>query len=175
MTISEKELEDLIFNADPKDLDERGLSIVGNLRRQVRIGNYGVADMVAYDRGKAYFDYNKSPYYQKPQITVIELKKDEININTFMQAVRYAKGIKRYFEYKKYTDFDLIIKLIGSNINLDNDFIYLIDLISSDELYLEVYTYSLHLDGIFFKSHSGYCLINEGFNNNKKDIDFENF
>lgn len=173
MTISEKELEDLIFNADPKDLDDRGLSIVGELRRQVRIGNYGVADMVVYDRGRAYFDYNKSPYYQNPQLKIIELKKDEINISAFMQAIRYAKGIKRYFKYKKYTDFDLTIMLIGSNIKLDSDFIYLADLINSDEIRLEIYTYSLHLDGIYFKLHSGYCLTNEGFN--KKDYEFTNF
>lgn len=173
MTISEKELEDLIFNTGVKDLDDRGLSIIGELRRQVRIGNYGIADMVAYERGRAYFDYNKSPYYQNPELTVIELKKDEININAFMQAIRYAKGIKRYFKYKKYTDFDLTIKLIGSNINLDSDFIYLADLINTDEIALEVYTYSLRFDGIFFKLHTGYCLTNEGFN--KKDYEFENF
>lgn len=175
MTISEKELEDLIFNADPKDLDERGLSIVGDLRRQVRIGNYGIADIVAYERGKSYFDYNKSPYYQNPQITVIELKKDEINISAFMQAVRYAKGIKRYFKYKKYTDFDLTIMLIGAEVNFHSDLIYLTDLIKTEELNLEIYTYSLHFDGIFFKSHTGYSLINEGFNNSKKDIDYESF
>lgn len=42
----EKTLEDIIFETSNDDLKERGLWICGNKKRQVKIGNYGIADLI---------------------------------------------------------------------------------------------------------------------------------
>lgn len=42
----EKTLEDIIFNTDNELLCEHGLLISGKKLRQVKIGNYGIADLI---------------------------------------------------------------------------------------------------------------------------------
>jgi len=51
MKFLEKDLEEIIFNADMKDLPEKGLHFTGVIKRQLRIGNYGVADLVTFTKG----------------------------------------------------------------------------------------------------------------------------
>jgi hypothetical protein len=170
MIISEKELEDMIFNADKEELYKRGLYLPKTLRRQVRIGNYGIADIVGFERG--FFDFGC--VYQ-PCIYIYELKKEEINIYTFLQAVRYAKGIISYFRHKRYSAPKIYITLIGGNIDMASDFLYLPDLLDGDSIALELYTYSLSFNGIYFKRYSGYGLRDEGFNIKTKKDNYENF
>jgi hypothetical protein len=175
MIISEKELEDMIFNADREELENRGLWMPKNLRRQVRIGNYGIADIVGFERGCM-----AKGYQSNSTIYVYELKKDEIDISTFMQSIRYAKGITSYFRHKKYLNLNISIVLIGGTINMASDFLYLPDILSCEDINLELYTYSLNFNGIFFKSHYGYGLRDEGFNIkakpiSNKDFDFTDF
>jgi hypothetical protein len=169
MIISEKELEDMIFNADRVELENRGLFLPKSTRRQVRIGNYGIADLVGYERGCIVKGYE-----YKPTIYIYELKKDEININTFIQSIRYAKGVRQYFRHKGYLYPHINITLIGGAIDTDSDFLYLPDILDADEISINLKTYYLSFDGIFFNSHDNYSLINEGFN--KKQIDnYEDF
>lgn len=170
MTISEKELEDMIFNADNEQLGHRGLWLPKNLRRQVRIGNYGIADIVGMER-----PYVENETKIPAEICIVELKKDEINIDTFIQAVRYAKGILRYFEYKKYLKPNIKIKLIGSSIQEGNGFIYLPDLINEESFSVQLYTYKLFFDGIYFRKYLNYCLNGEGFNLKTKNNNYEGF
>jgi hypothetical protein len=175
MIISEKELEDMIFNADKKELDERGLWMPKHLRRQVRIGNYGIADIVGFERG--FVDFGC--VYQ-PCVYIYELKKEEINIYTFLQAVRYAKGIISYFKHKRYTSPKIYIALIGGSIDMASEFLYLPDLLDGDSISLELYTFSLNFNGIYFKKYSRYGLKDEGFNIKGKNIpnkhtDFSDF
>jgi hypothetical protein len=177
MKFLEKDLEEIIFNSKQEKLVERGLDFTYSFKikkRQLRIGNYGVCDIVGYT--KPIFDhaYGANNYYEKPEITIIELKKDTININAFLQAVRYLKGVMRYLEKVKKRDvnnYHFRIVLIGHEINFSSDFVYLTDIINSSNyinseefsISLDFYTYNYDIDGIVFENERYYNLKNEGF------------
>ena len=160
MEFFEKDLEQIIFDANKDELSERGLYLEGGkLFRQLRIGNYGIADLV-----HAYFEYDQiSPdEYRRTilHINVIELKKDKIGISAFLQAVNYLKGIKRYFYNRKYhMNVEYNITLIGKSIDESGSFCFLPDVMDN----LELYIYRYDFDGIYFDEKSGYGLKNEGF------------
>ena len=65
------------------------------------------------------------------------------------------------------TLFKLNIVLCAKNIDTESDYIYISDLISSDEYenICSVYNYSFNygIDGIIFKNESNYNLIDKGF------------
>lgn len=154
MKFLEYDLEEIIFKSDKDKLSEKGLFVQGKLMRQVRIGNYGIADLVEYRRD-AFSIY----------ITIYELKKDKISMSAFLQAVRYAKGIERYLTKKNNFNVVFKIVLIGKSLDFSSSLIYLPDLVynSENEQMLEFYTYSYDLDGISFSEQSSYCLTKEGF------------
>lgn len=60
MNFLEKNLEDIIYETNNKYLRERGLFINGIKKRQLRIGNYGIADIVTFKKG----DYCEDLKYQ---------------------------------------------------------------------------------------------------------------
>lgn len=162
MQFLEKDLEEIIFKASDEDLEERGFFISGKRFRQFRIGNYGIADLITVDKVYKYGDSRSSL-----EIFVYEFKKDFIDLNTFMQAIRYCQGISRYLEKRGFYNYNLNIVLCGKYIDTKSEFVYLKDLIYGDEpghlSTLKFYTYQYEFDGIKFKSHSNYCLSNEGF------------
>jgi hypothetical protein len=159
MEFLEKNLEDIIFETSSDDLGNRGLYVSGKRFRQLRIGNYGIADMVTID--KDYLNYPDSTY-SVINITVFEFKKKLINTDTLAQASRYIKGIKRYFyKHEKFINKEINFKiiLVGKTISKGDDFTFLSDFIE----HLEVYTYEYNFDGIKFTEHSGWFLTEEGF------------
>jgi len=161
MNFLEKDLEQIIFETDNELLQEKELYISGNKTRQLRIGNYGIADLVTFEKAHYYpkNEHGGGFYVEDINITIYELKQNKINLSSFMQAVRYAKGIKRYMEMREFKhDYKLHICLIGKEIDLNSDFIYLADFIDN----LTLITYSYEFDGISFKYHTGYKLTNEG-------------
>lgn len=158
MDFLERDLEDIIYNAlqseDGYDfINERGLDICYSpdhfiCKRQLKIGNYGIADLVTLSR------YTQGGLY----IEVIELKKGEVNVDTYLQANRYITGIKRYVErFHPKLRVVYSVTLIGRHINR-GDWVYIIDQVEN----LKVLTYKYDIDGIRFESHSGYVLIDEG-------------
>ena len=162
MNFLEKDLEQIIFETDNGKLCERELLITGKKYRQLRIGNYGIADIVTFKRG---YLFGEGGIVPRLSITVFELKQKEISANTYMQAVRYCKGISRYIiEYRdKPINLDFNIVLIGDKICV-GDFCYATDFINN----LEVYTYSYNIDGIMFKNENEYKLLIEGFTSKLK-------
>ena len=84
MKFLEKDLENIIWESDNEKLREKGLEIYGKKFRQIRIGNYGVADLITVDRRKDCFDGNFL------DITVYELKKEKAGISACRTAVRRA-------------------------------------------------------------------------------------
>jgi hypothetical protein len=153
MDFLEKNLEDIIYETDNNLLTKRGLFIYGKKKRQVRIGNYGVADIITYYRGIT--DENEPELI----INIYELKKDIINIDTFLQALRYYKGICRYLDKRDfYENVRYRLILIGKTID-PGDFKYLTDFAYN----INIFTYSYQFDGIKFTQERGYRLINEGF------------
>ena len=156
MNFLEKDLEQIIYETEPELLWKRGLPIEGKLLRQKKIGNYGVADLIEIER----ININRVfSMYPKLIITIIELKKDNIDINAFMQAVNYANGIKRYLHSRDFYKFTLKIKLIGKNIDTFDSFCFLPNLFKD----ITFYTYDMDIDGLIFKEEYGYHLNGEGF------------
>lgn len=171
MKFLEKDLEQIIYESNKELLLEKGLYIEGKLLRQVKIGNYGIADLIEYKR----------PYYHehfktlcKGEIIVYELKQEKIGISAFLQALGYIKGIQSYLEKRNIAEnYNYTIKLIGKEIDLNSTFIYLTDFISNDNEAINInfesvfslrnFIYEYKLDGIHFKSINNYDLINKGF------------
>ncbi len=159
MDFLEKNLEDIIFETDNKTLHSRGLFIEGKKRRQIRLGNYGIADIITHRIKRTYLSEN----YTEPSLlfNVLELKKDKIDAGTLLQATRYCKGLERYIQQRKpLLDLEFKVTLIGKEV-CHSDFIYLADIMHN----LNVYTYKYEFDGIRFRNESRYFLSEEGFNN----------
>lgn len=175
MDFLEKDLEEIIYLSDKNLLSDRGLYLNGKLKRQVKIGNYGIADLIHIERPvfSKNYGFNHKEHY-KGLIEVIELKKDKIGVSTFFQALNYVKGIQRYLEKRncKFL-FNYKITLIGREIDQSSSFCYLGDLfgqinemISTEEepfITIDLYKYSYDITGLSFKSVYDYKLINEGF------------
>jgi len=163
MNFLEKDLEQIIYESDRELLEKKGLYIGGKLLRQVRIGNYGVADLVSVSRDVE-VNYNCTRLIPYLEITVYELKKDKIGISAFLQALGYVKGISDYFERRNINrNVRYNIVLIGSSLDTNSSYAYLSDFVCSDRLSLVNYVYSYDINGIKFKSKEGYSLKDKGF------------
>ena len=171
MKFFEKDLEEIIYLSDKDKLSDRGLYLNGKLKRQLRIGNYGVADLIEYKR-PYYHPYEKC--FMKGTINILELKKDKIGVSTFFQALNYLKGIQTYLEENsKEFDYNYKITLIGSEFDTSSSFCYLGDMFNNDldeqyifttsKISIDIYTYSYGLEGIEFTQVTGYNLKNKGF------------
>lgn len=167
MKFLEKNLEDIICESDRTELSKRGLYIDGLLFRQLRIGNYGVADIVTLKRDTKESLLSQEIIETEPIITVYELKKDAVGIDSFMQAVRYLKGIQRYLSKRNlFDDAKYRIVLIGSYIDESTSLIYLNDILPLYEdtsFFFSMLEYEYKIDGIYFNNKSDYKLTDEGF------------
>lgn len=165
MKFLEKDLEEIIFNAGNELLSERGLHLMPKLKRQLKIGNYGIADLIGFQRPIYYFENKCKFLMESGKIQIIELKNDKINVSAFLQAINYLKGIRSYLRKRNINPSNYIfeIVLIAKNIDKESSFIYLTDLLVSDNFELTYYTYDYNIDGISFNLESGYVLTNEGF------------
>ncbi len=167
MNFLEKDLEDIIFNAPVQELENRGLNVPHLKKRQVRIGNYGIADIIGVEKNLSSPPHLQSSYLR---FSIFELKQKKITMITFLQAIRYARGLTSYLMKHKNLnteDYKITICLIGQSVCM-SDFIYLTDLLPNNwdscfGLDLSIYTYSYDFDGISFNRVSGYDLKNKGF------------
>jgi hypothetical protein len=143
----EKDLETIIYEAGASAIRERGLLSAhsGSMFRQVQLNRYGIADLV-----NVWLDAHGGI-----NVTVFELKQDKVDVDAFLQAVRYVRGIQTLLE-----DYipDRVIKyhmvLVGRKVDTKGPFSYLTDVVNN----LTVYTYDYQLDGIYFKKESNYTL-----------------
>ena len=141
MKFSEKQLEDIIFNSDNSFLQEKGFDICGKKFRQLNINGYGVADLICVSRNG-----------QLLNIDIVELKRDDISISSFMQALRYLDGIKHYLRKRRFGyTVKFTIKLCGSSIS-DNRELNLMTKYIDVYPFIDIdfYTYRFAVDGIFF-------------------------
>ena len=170
MDFIEKDLEQIIWESDHKKLYERGLFISGKRYRQLRIGNYGISDIITVERLHDAMDESISYL----NITVFELKKDKVGVSALFQSIRYCRGIQRYFELKHPdVNMNLNIVLIGRYVDDTGEMIYIPDLFCNNFDYMQEYNrgirsvsfyrYEYAIDGILFENVSGYKLVNEGF------------
>ena len=179
MDFLEKDLEQIVYESDKDTLSERGLHLYGKLMRQVKIGNYGIADLICVSRPshlKAYgtaFDQNKNIHF-KGTIDVIELKKDRISPSTFFQVLNYVKGIQDYLDSRNLGHlYNYNITMIGRDVDLNSSFSYLGDIFYNDFwmtpldsfplININLFTYKYTVEGLTFEEVSGYKLKNKGF------------
>lgn len=159
MNFLEKDLEQIIYESSRQELDLAGLRIKGKMFRQLKIGNYGIADIVTFYKHSGTLN-----------VTVYELKKDKAGISAFLQGLRYCKGIDSYIRDFRNKDIDIIyeIVIIGREIDIASDYIYLTDFLNGNICYcydfgVSNYSYSYNIDGLKFHLEEGYKLINENF------------
>lgn len=158
MEFLEKNLEDIIYDAPNPDLRDQGLEIYGFKRRQVRIGNYGVCDLLVHARD---YEFPLCPVH----FTIFELKKDCIDAEAFLQAIRYARGLQSYLiNHRGFYHFTIDICLVGRIIDMHSPFPYLPSFMTN----LKLFTYKYSYDGIQFKEEKNYKLIEEGFHGVKR-------
>lgn len=143
MNFKEECLENIIWqNAQSEkgrtQLLDRGLIISEYVKRQIDLGCYGRLDLLD-------IYYNEET--DKIVLDVIELKKESITIDALMQAARYVTGIREHIQ--EPNDIDIEITLIGENIDLKTDFIYLLNYLSN----VRIITYNYSIDGIKFTQH----------------------
>ncbi len=95
------------------------------------------------------------------RITVWEFKKDIINVETFLQACRYLRGVQRYIEikYPKLEFVEYAIVLVGRKLDTRCNGVYLPNIFKD----VKYYTYSYSFDGIEFNIEDDYNLTEEGF------------
>lgn len=157
MEFIEKDLENIIWdNAQTLEgrekLFSRGLDIRGKLFRQVNIGGYGIADLISVEIERDRWGYDVI-------VTIYELKKEQINVDTLTQACRYRQGIQRFVNARygdAIEDFYLTINitLIGKTVETQSDFVFLLNR-CIDDCNLSVYTYKYDIDGLCFEEVCG--------------------
>lgn len=171
MKFIEKDLEEIIYTSGRDVLEKRGLLIEGELRRQVKIGNYGIADLISVTK-PCYVTGRDPNIYDLEMgcITIYELKKEQIGIAAFLQALNYAKGIQTYLKKRNKNHlFYISIVLIGRNMDTSGAFCFIPDLIqlSSDNYCnygtIAFYTYKYEIDGLRFIPQNDYNLKDNGF------------
>ncbi len=168
MNFLEKDLEQIIWESDNEKLEQKGLLIDGKKYRQLKIGGFGIADLVTVKK-QYYYNRELEKYIPFLAITVFELKKEKVGISAFLQAVRYCKGIKTYLEDKYFDlEFTFDIFLVSKEVDKVSDFIFLTDLFKSYKNFgyinnIKYYSFSYDIDGIRFKNEELYNLVHKGF------------
>lgn len=158
MNFLENDLEQIIMQSENQKLNNRGLLIKGFKRNQVRIGNYGIADIVTYERQN----------FELPRITIYELKKDKVSLSTFAQGIHYVKGVQEYFKFigKNICDYNWSLVLVGKKVEKNTCICYLPDLFKNEydeSVSINIYEYNYNIDGISFNAVNGYSLVDNGF------------
>ncbi len=157
---SEKELEDFIFEYIREN---QCCPVTGDcvdlLLRQTNLGSYGISDLI-----KISFDAENEIC-----VTVTELKKEEITIDSVVQVVRYSEGIKAFISKcfpSKMDRISVFAELIAPSIASNSDVGFLINSID----HLNVYT--VHCDiltGFSSEDRSlGWYKVNEDYSSFKK-------
>lgn len=167
MKFLERDLEEIIFNTPNSTLQSIGLDINGTKKRQLRIGNYGISDIVTlhkeYDLKLKYSETTgKLTEVANPiiNLTVYELKKENISLSAFAQSVKYLKGIKTYLEdYRGFYDVKFRSVVIGKNIPEDSSIIYAGDIFEN----IDIYQYSLNINGLVFEKLELLNIKNTGY------------
>lgn len=162
MKFLEKDLEEIIYLSDKEILSDRGLFIDGKLKRQFKIGKFGISDLISFKKPV----YNtKTKRHNKGRIIVYELKQENISVSSFFQALGYLRGIIDYLEKRNFDYwFDYEIVLIGKKIDASSTISYLpsvfrnyesdIDLDALPSTSVNLYTYKYGVEGIEFESCS---------------------
>jgi len=153
MQFLEKDLEEIIYTATPEELEKAGIEIHHTiLKRQVRIGNYGIADLIGFNKDLRC-------------IYIYELKKEKISVSSFMQILNYYKGVDRWLSLtNRFGKYRIELIIIGKELEKAGSLSYVPDLLYNSGMDISFYTYSFKINGLEFQAEYGYKLTEEGFN-----------
>lgn len=174
MKFLEKDLEQIIFEADPKCL--KFFNSCKHKKRQLRIPNHGIADLVLFE--KIYKEHGDDINQKIDfvdvglKITVCELKKDKIGISAFLQAIKYCKGLQDYFISRDFFSFVFDIVLIGKEVDESGSLKYLPDLINSATNRIDSFEFDCSIKSIDFFTYS-YDFDGIKFYRNGSDLNIE--
>ena len=177
MNFLESDLEEIIMNTPNHKLQNAGLDSigVGFKKSQVRIGGYGISDIITYQT-EPDVDVLKDGSYDvhdfSKTITIYELKKDKVSLSSFAQAANYMKGVQQYFKYtnRDIDDYYWRIVLIGKSVDKNSSMLYFPDFFNSDlkgSVSVRYYEYSFGIDGLRFEEISDFNLKYNGFKTKK--------
>ncbi len=154
----------MIYTTDKGILLNCGLDIFGKLYRQLRIGNYGIIDLLEVRR----FNYNDCAGFPQLKLIIYELKKDKISVSALMQAMKYVKGIDSYLKKRNTKlSYEISVRLIGKEINMEDTSLpylpFIIPIHQSKTNFLEFFEYKFDAFGLRFEYFEPVKLENEGF------------
>ena len=152
MIFFDKSIKGLIQETETDVLNNKGLGIpLGKRFLDLRIGNYGIADMIVATRIQGGLG-----------IVILLFKDYEIGIKDFINALEIRRGIERFYQKRgcklNYT-IKIKIKLVGGDLEKSGGFRYLPNLFPG----IENIVYSLGVEGLSFKSLENCILTDEGF------------
>lgn len=163
MNFLEKDLERILeeqMNEDSEVLYDLGLDTIDfdskmKVFRQLRIGNYGIADLVTVQR-----------WMDELYIDVYELKKDKIDFNALCQVHSYSKGIQSYLLKRGFKKFKIRKILIGREFDTHGRFVFIFDDNQrSNFLDTHIFKFNYGIKGLTFEEvhPCRFTLIDEGF------------
>ncbi len=149
---SEKELEDWIFNKAKESLvNPLNGEEIHSIYRQVDLGAYGIPDLVTF-----WYDD------EIVEVTIIEVKKEQITTKAIAQLSRYKKAIHAYFNNLNHKII-LRIFAVAPEMSIGDDTVFLSDLVTDFFAY-KSFTCSVDLEkGVSFKQSYGWHKQNETF------------
>jgi len=161
MKFLEKDLEDVVMSLNQEQMKSVGLDFLLNdpnykKIRQLKIGNYGISDIVYVAKVNL---FKRGSFLD---IHVVELKKDVISMSAFIQLNRYMVGISEYLT-KRGIEHVIQGVLIGNDFGHNQDFCYVTNFSE-----IKFYTYNYEWNGISFNHRQGFVLIDEGFDKRQK-------
>lgn len=166
MNILEKEIEDtiesMIKDYEPQCED---IGVSSNIvLRQTDIPPYGTIDLLNLS---VYRWGYKEPEQRYWEIKIIELKRNKIGYNELGQLCRYVKGVKRFVE-EQLSDYHITVSgvLIGKELEVNGDFVFLANLLTHSDANIDIYTFSLdYKTGLRFNFIGDWSRKNESFDN----------
>lgn len=138
MDFLEKDLERILYYADPQKLKERGLPFEYDyIYRQFRLPPYGIIDLLTI-----------KVYSKTIIVNIYELKNKVLTAAAFWQTVRYIKGVKHAISKFNLDNHYTSIRgiMIGREISTDGEFCF----IPTIESNIDIYTYNYTLEGLIF-------------------------
>jgi hypothetical protein len=142
MYLLEEELEQIVYRTPKEELRKRGLGIPGRL------------DIIAIDK------IADGHYY----ITIYELKRGEINQESFWQLIGYIRGVQRWFSHNRPdAHCEIYFALIGASVCTKSKVTFLPYIFEN----LTIYTYNFDYSGIHFKMLPPHFNTEESFKSKK--------
>lgn len=143
MQFLEKDLEEILSTASQSAIVNRGLDCFDHeqLFRQFSLGDYGRMDLLGI-----------SHYKNRVDVTIYELKQNDVNTAALHQALGYMKALQKMEPFFGNLTVFYTIVLIGRCVDLKDNLCFLPEIARG----VKIYTYDYQFDGIHFEQPKFY-------------------